>query len=283
MKKIFFIVFFLAFSPLISAEVIFPKTGERGDAYYAQDVEKSLKMAEDGCVRFQYLVGVAYLYGFDEQDVTQNTETGLYWLNKAVEQDAAEAYYEIGKAYRYGVGVDIDGDKWEKYVTEAAEQGLPSAYGELMDVYRDGDKALGIEKNDKKYFQWLKVSAESGHAPSMMNMAISYRYGYDVEVDIDKSFEWLMRAVDEDNLSAQGMAGEYFEKGLGTEKDLVKAYMMYDLGGTGSNPEKQAVAKKMTEEQIQEAISLSRKWQEEHNNMRPSYYGLQYQEDGSYR
>lgn len=284
MQRILFLTFLIFFPLMTSAEVVFQGQVGAGEAYNSQNVRDNVKKAEDGCVQAQYLVGMAYLYGYEKQDIPQDTEKGFYWLNKAADQDAAEAYYEIGVAYRYGIGVDRDGQKWEEYNTKAADQGLIYAYDSFMDVYRGGDRQLGVKKDDDKYLHWLRISAEDGrNTLSLMNMANRYRYGNGVEKDINKSFEWLMKAVEQDDMSAQRTVGEYFENGLGTEKDLVKAYMMYDLGGTAGNEAKQAVAKKMTEEQIQEAISLSRKWQEEHNSVRPSYYGLQYQKDGSYR
>ncbi|GEN26326.1 hypothetical protein HCU01_42750 [Halomonas cupida] len=278
----FLFLFCLLFSCWASAEIAFPDQ-EKQNYYRDQDVEVSLGKAKSGDAEAQYLVGSAYLLGLESQDVEVDYEKAFCWLSRSANQGIAEAQYELGRMYRYGLGVDKNGKKWEEYTSQAGEQGLLSAYGDLMDVYREGDRDLGIDENGEKYFYWLERSAEAGHALSMVNMSISYRYGYNVEVDVDKSFEWLMQAVEQDDLMAQGLAGEYFERGLGTEKDLVMAYMMYDLGGTGRNPEKQAVAEKMTDEQIQEAVSRSRQWQEEHNNIRPSYYGLEHQEDGSYR
>ncbi len=80
---------------------------------------------------------------------------------------------------------------------------------------------------------------------------------------------------------AQAYAGEFFEAGLGAEKDLVKAYMMYDLAGWADNEERDEVAKKMTEEQIEEAIARSWQWQLERNSYRPSSNGYRYQPDVS--
>ena len=84
-----------------------------------------------------------------------------------------------------------------------------------------------------------------------------------------------------DNMSAQRMAGEYFEKGMVVEKDLVKAYMMYDLGGGPGIEAKEAVAERMTEEQVEKAIARSWQWQLERNSYRPSSNGYRYQPDVS--
>ena len=75
----------------------------------------------------------------------------------------------------------------------------------------------------------------------------------------------------------------FYEKGIGTDINVVQAYKYYDLLSPGSAPDKARLEEKMTPEQIREAIRLSRQWQEEHNIFVPSYYGLEYQEDGSFQ
>ncbi|MFQ3790422.1 hypothetical protein, partial [Halomonas sp. A29] len=75
----------------------------------------------------------------------------------------------------------------------------------------------------------------------------------------------------------------FFEKGLGTEQDLVKAYMMYDLSTGIGREAKHELAKKMPEEQIEEAIALSWQWQLAHGVVRPSSDGYRYQPDVSDR
>ncbi|KJZ05241.1 hypothetical protein TW86_21385 [Halomonas sp. S2151] len=77
--------------------------------------------------------------------------------------------------------------------------------------------------------------------------------------------------------------GGFYEEGIGTDIDLVQAYKYYDLLSPGSAPDKARLEEKMTPEQIREAIRLSREWQEEHNIYVPSYYGLEYQEDGTFQ
>ena len=270
--------------PFAHAEIIF-QDGDVWDAFVGQDFNSNLIKAEEGDARAQYLVGRALLFGLEEQGVSADQEEGLYWMKEAADQGAAEAFHALGILYRRGIGVDKDGGKWEEYMTEAGEQWLRPAMTDLLDTYRDGDPDLGIEPDKGKHLYWLEKTAEDGLPLSIISMAQIYRHGYDydVEVDIEKSFEWLMQAVELDNLGAQRMAGEYYEKGMAVEQDLVKAYMMYDLAGTASIEQREAVAERMTEEQIQEAIALSWQWQLERNSYRPSSNGYRYQPDVSDR
>ncbi|WP_445003729.1 tetratricopeptide repeat protein [Halomonas mongoliensis] len=276
MIKVVLVAILLALSPLAQAERVFE--GEKVvEIFNSQDFEANLAKAEEGDVRAQYLVGAAYLYGLEAQEVEVDHEQGRYWLEKAADQGAAEAYSELARIYRSGMGVEKDASKYEEYLAEAGERGMRSRKLELLDLYRDGDPELNIEPDEDKYIYWLQVTAEDGLTISMENLAVRYRQGRGVERDLEKSFEWIMRAVELDELSAQRMAGEYYQKGMVVEQDLVKAYMMYDLGGGAGIEAKQAVAERMTEEQIEEAIARSWQWQLEHGKIRPSSNGYRYQ------
>lgn len=86
-----------------------------------------------------------------------------------------------------------------------------------------------------------------------------------------------------DQFKAFRSLAKYYEEGVGTDIDLVQAYKYYDLLSPGSASDKARLEAQMTPEQIREAIRLSRQWQEEHNIFVPSYYGLEYQEDGTFQ
>lgn len=270
----------LVVSSFAQAERVFE--GEKVvEIFQSQDFDANLAKAEEGDVRAQYLVGAAYLYGLVAQEVDVDHAKGLHWLKLAANQGAAEAFDELAIAYSEGLGVDKDASRYEAYLAEAGERGMSSAKLDLLDLYRDGDPELGIEPDEEKYLYWLEVTAEGGLTISMENLAVRYRQGRGVEVDLEKAFAWIMRAVELDAPMAQAYAGEFFEQGLGTEQDFVKAYMMYDLAGWADNEERDEVAKKMTEEQIEEAIARSWQWQLEHNSYRPSSNGYRYQPDVS--
>ncbi|MDR5893990.1 tetratricopeptide repeat protein [Halomonas mongoliensis] len=270
----------LVLSPFAQAERVFE--GERVvEIFQSQDFDANLIKAKEGDVRAQYLVGAAYLYGLEAQEVEVDHEQGRYWLEKAADQGAAEAYSELARIYRSGMGVEKDASKYEEYLAEAGERGMRSRKLELLDLYRDGDPELNIEPDEDKYIYWLQVTAEDGLTISMENLAVRYRQGRGVERDLEKAFEWIIRAVEQDDSLAQAYAGEFFEEGLGTEQDFVKAYMMYDLSTGIGREAKYELADKMTEEQIEEAIARSWQWQMKHGVVRPSSDGYRYQPDVS--
>ncbi|WP_445006007.1 tetratricopeptide repeat protein [Halomonas mongoliensis] len=282
MIRVFVVAILMVLSPFAQPERVFE--GEKVvEIFQSQDFDANLAKAEEGDVRAQYLVGAAYLYGLEAQEVDVDEEKGLHWLKAAAKQEAAEAYSELARIYRDGMGVEKNIGKFEKYLAEAGERGLLSARSYLLDLYRDGDPELGIEPDKGKHLCWLEKTAEDGSAFSMISIAQIYRngYDYDVEVDLEKAFEWIIRAVNLDDLTAQRMAGEYFEKGMVVEKDLVKSYMMYDLSGTVPSTRRDKLEERMTEEQVEEAIARSWQWQLERNSYRPSSNGNRYRPDVS--
>ena len=280
MIKVVLIAILLALSPLAQAERVFE--GEKVvEVFHSQDFEANLANAEEGDVRAQYLVGAAYLYGLEEQEVEVDHEKARYWLEEAAAQGAAEAYSELARIYRNGLGVEKDASKYEQYLAEAGERGLPSARLDIMNLYRYGDPEMGVEKDEEKYLYWLENNAEAGYPSSMITLSLRYREGRGFEVNLEKAFGWIMQAVELDDLTAQRMSGEYFEKGMVVDGNLVKAYMLYDLAGTSGIEKRERVAKQMTDEQVEEAIARSWQWQLEHNSYRPSSNGYRYQPDVS--
>ncbi|MDR5894423.1 tetratricopeptide repeat protein [Halomonas mongoliensis] len=281
MIKVVLVAALLALSPLAQAGLIFDESEKLEEIFQSQDFDVNLVKAEGGDVRAQYLVGAAYLYGLEEQEVEVDHEKGLYWLKVAARQGAAEAFDDLAIAYRNGIGVKKDASKYEAYLAESAERGMSAARLEIMNLYRYGDPEIGVEKDEEKYLYWLEYNAEAGYSFSMITLSLRYREGRGFEVDFYKAFEWIIRAVEQDDSIAQAYAGEFFEEGLGTEQDFVKAYMMYDLSTGIGRKAKYELADKMTEEQIEEAIARSWQWQLKHGVVRPSSDGYRYQPDVS--
>ncbi|WP_445006003.1 tetratricopeptide repeat protein [Halomonas mongoliensis] len=281
MIKVVLVAVLLVFSSIALAGPIFDESEKVVEIFQNQDFDANLAKAEEGDVRAQYLVGAAYLYGLEEQEVEVDHEKGLHWLKAAAKQGAAEAFDGLAIAYSERLGVEKNASKYEKYLAEAGERGMRSAKLDLLDLYQDGNPELGIEADEEKHLYWLEVTAEDGLSISMENLARRYRQGHGVEVDLEKAFEWIIRAVEQDDSLAQAYAGEFFEQGLGTEQDFVKAYMMYDLSTGIGREAKYKLADKMTEEQIEEAIARSWQWQLKHGVVRPSSDGYRYQPDVS--
>ncbi|PTL89646.1 tetratricopeptide repeat protein, partial [Halomonas sp. SYSU XM8] len=142
-----------------------------------------------------------------------------------------------------------------------------------------------VEQDIQQARIWFTRAAEQGDAESASQLAGIYRKGLGVPKDERAAFEWLKRAENMpfDGRISHGGLAVYYEEGIGTEVDLVQAYKYYDLRDPAGAPDKRRLAEQMTPDQIRQAIELSRAWQEEHGIFVPSYYGLEYQPDGSFK
>ncbi|WP_445619150.1 tetratricopeptide repeat protein [Kushneria sp. Sum13] len=248
-----------------------------------ENIREIEKMAADNA-KYSYVAALAYLNGveIDGNKVDVDKKKGICFLKKSSEKGFAAANYSLGNAYYKGYGVKKDASKWLFYTERAAKAGYPDAQKSLAQAY--SSKKRKREFFDlKKSAYWYEEWAKSGDPYALTSVGNMYNDGVGVKKNKEKAFYWYNQAVQQDFMSAQREIASLYASGEGAEKDLVMAYMMYDLGGTAGIEGKKKVAQEMTEDQIKEAITKSRRWQEDHKAFRPSYSGLEYQPDGSYR
>ena len=109
---------------------------------YTLAVSKFKKVAAQGDVEAQYMLGVVYNL--------------MYENNLSVKKNKAEAI---------------------KWYTKAAEQGHADAQNDLGVMYQDG---LGKEQNYAEALKWHTKSAEQGNVLAQHNMAMMYEFGHGV-------------------------------------------------------------------------------------------------------
>ena len=54
-----------------------------------------------------------------------------------------------------------------------------------------------------------------------------YEKGFGTEVNAQKTYEWLKKAVDQGDIEAQIKLAQCYEKGIGTDKNAKKAFDLY--------------------------------------------------------
>ena len=82
----------------------------------------------------------------------------------------------------------------------------------------------------------------------------------------------LEDAVDKNYSDAFEVLARLYEDGVLVPKNLQRAYVLYDLEGrVPTHPEKENIARQLTNEQLKAARRASWHWQETHNSYRPGY------------
>ena len=142
-----------------------------------------------------------------------------------------------------------------------AEQGQAGPQYQLGLLYGNGK---GVTKDDAKARLWHEKAAIQGHTEAQVNLGILLMYARGGQQDYKMAVYYLRLASNKGNDLAQRRLGELYERGEGVQQDYVKAHMWYSLGsahGVEAGARlRDALAKRMDPDQVDEAKKLAREW-----------------------
>lgn len=110
--------------------------------------EEKLEAAEDGDEDCMHEVAMAYLNGDEDEDIEQNPEKALYWMEKAAEAGQAMSAFNTGLFYARGYGAKSDLAKAVEWMDKAAEAGDEDAEGFAAKCRAALADRLAAEKGD---------------------------------------------------------------------------------------------------------------------------------------
>ena len=114
-----------------------------------------------------------------------------------------------------------------------------------------------------KAFSVLRLAAEQGRARSQYKLGVMYANGYGVAQDHAEAVKWFRLSAAQGDLDAQYKLGVMYFNGQGVMQDVVRAHSWFNLaavtGDSKALTNREIVARKMTQEQIAEALNLARK------------------------
>lgn len=114
-----------------------------------------------------------------------------FYLSESL-QNNAEAQYELGYCYFYGIGVKENRQEAIKWHQRAAENGYAKAQSLLARRYHVGKY---IEQDDAKAFYWYCKSAELGDVEGQYQLALFYEQGIEVAQNYQLAKEWYLKAA----------------------------------------------------------------------------------------
>jgi hypothetical protein len=128
--------------------------GEAASYDYVEAVARTRTAAEQGKIKAQKDLGLAYAIG---QDVPQDYAQAAIWYRKAANQGDAEAQFYLGLFHLdesiFPAGT-TEGISW---LAKAAEQGFDEAQFELGLLYSKGGN--GVEQDNAEAFFWFELAA----------------------------------------------------------------------------------------------------------------------------
>ncbi len=194
---------------------------ERKDRWDTKsDIEKSvffeIKAAKNGSAEAQYELARTLLQLGFVNILKKDKKTGMFWLQKAAEQNHIKAQHLLAKILSRSRNKD-DYEKAVYWMEQAANQGKTSAQNELANFYMEG---IVVEKDIEKAVYWHQKAAEKGYAYSSRELA---RY-YCNKNDKEKALYWYKKAIEQGN----GLMADEFKEDFG-EGACFLAYITEDL------------------------------------------------------
>ncbi|MES3024786.1 MAG: tetratricopeptide repeat protein [Pseudomonadota bacterium] len=123
----------------------------------------------------------------------------------------------------------------------------------------------GVERDYKLALQWHRKAAQQGKADAQYVVGAMFYTGNAVPKDQLQALMWFRKAAEQGHADAQHTLGlMYCYRIPGVRHDVVIAYMLYNLSAANGNKhaaeQRSAITRRMTQEQIDEAQSMSRAW-----------------------
>ncbi len=188
---------------------------------YTEAVKWCRKAAEQGYANAQFELGGFYLYGVE---VAQDYTEAVKWFRKAAEQGHTGAQYHLGVCYFQGEGVAQDYTEAVKWYRKAAEQGDADVQYELGVCYFQGE---GVTKDYAEAVKWYRKAAEQGQADAQSDLGVCYFYGEGVTKDYAEAVKWYRKAAEQGQANAQNNLGFCYYYGAGVTKDYAEAVKWY--------------------------------------------------------
>jgi TPR repeat protein len=219
--------------------------------------------------------------GFDEGVAAYDRgdyETAFREIKPLAERGNAAAQHFLGSMYLEGKGVPQDYAQAAKWFREAAEQVLAEAQFNLAAAaaftlferakkgnYREGYYSFYLEGDYEAALRVFRPLAEQGNDEAQGTLGSMHLKGEGVPVDYAEAMKWFRKAAEQNNAFAQRSLGSMYLKGQGVPQDYIQGHMWLNLaaaqGGEIARIDREALAERMTDEQILEAQRLAREWQ----------------------
>jgi TPR repeat protein len=132
------------------------------------------------------------------------------------DEGVTEALFEYGRNLKFGWEGKQDAAKAFRIFQKGAVRGVSMCQWMLADCYKKG---IGVEKNEKKAFFWIKEAAETNNPFAIDELSTYYHNGIGTEKDLTKAVEYLTLAADQNIANAQYRLGILYYTGDGVKQD----------------------------------------------------------------
>ena len=209
----------------LNKDIPFSKISFENDSMYNELIEYCEKNGKNDCRLFN-IVGIVY------SNVYKDEEKAIPYLTQSANLGYERAQCNLGKLYKYGIGVLQDNKKAVYWYTKAANQGNSDAQCSLALMYYNGE---GVEKDYTKALELYTKAANQGNASAQNNLALMYYNGEGVDQDYSKALELFTKSAKQCLAAAQYNLASMFHNGEGIDKDYAKALDLYTKAAEQGN------------------------------------------------
>ena len=189
--------------------------GDGVEQSFAKAIEWYQKVLDAGDGDGWYLLGTVYE---DMEDYEKSAEC----YEKQIEEGGTckyGAFYGLAKAYRYGLGKEVNFPLALDFYQRAAGHGEIAAMVDLGELYFHGD---GVKEDNEIANYWFEKAANSynGNWCAFAHLGMAYHHGWGKEVDYGKAKEYYEKALAAGEENILCPFGEIYYD----EKDYEKAW-----------------------------------------------------------
>lgn len=206
------------------------KLGKGVEQSYSKAIQYFKRAMETGRTKgakeAAFSLGEAYYYGLMGLKVSY--KTAFPYLQKAADQNHAEALYLLGKIFQLGKGVEKSLEKAISYYKLSSDQDFWEANDALGDIYRGlGKKVLEEKYYKRALFLLRKSTEEKNHRYDWEALGRYYKRGLGTKSSPEDAFICFKRSAEMDYSYGQEELGKCYEEGFGTEQSNEKAIEWY--------------------------------------------------------
>ena len=170
--------------------------------------------AENGMGEGYYQAGLCY----KELGGQENAEKAVAYFKMAVATNSPGATLELAEAYKKGYGVEKSQVESDKYSQLAKVQS--------WQLKKDFEE---FKKDEKKYFEFLKMAADQGETIVQFFVAEYYEKSVGVEKSPENAFAYYKMLADKGFISGQCKVGSFYAQGIGVKQSFEQAFIYYSL------------------------------------------------------
>ncbi|RGB22576.1 hypothetical protein C1646_634073, partial [Rhizophagus diaphanus] len=191
----------------------------------------SAKEGKEGHNVAQYELSILYETG---EGVNKDEKKSFEIIEELADKGYVNAQHRLGYYYEKGIGTDVNILKALELYHTAAENGITEAIKSSSSLlFKLGEKIIKGETKAFEIVELYQTAKKNGNLKAKMSLE---RLLYELR-DKRKAFDIVKELADKGDENAQHRLGYYYEKGIGTHINILKARELYTMAVINKNVE----------------------------------------------